>query len=69
MVQLHEEYSKVFNDAESTELKVELQELEADRKELKDAIELYGNDHELIRQLANLERDRTELIKKMATKI
>ena len=62
-------YLKVFEDRESIQLKVELEELEEDRKELKNAIDLYGSDHELIRQLANLERDRTELIKKMANKI
>ena len=69
VIKLHDSYLQVFNDNESKQLKVELEELEEDRKELKDAIDLYGSDHELIRQLANLERDRTELIKKMANKI
>lgn len=69
VVKLHEEYSKTFKDTESASLKAELQELEEARKELKTAIELYGNDHELIRQLAALERDRTQVIKQMAFKI
>lgn len=69
VVKMHEDYSKTFDDAESKGLKAELQELNEARKELKTAINLYGNDHELIRQLAALERDRTQVIKKMAFKI
>ncbi|MEM6379837.1 MAG: hypothetical protein AAF705_16685 [Bacteroidota bacterium] len=69
VVKMHDEYTNTFNDLESLGLKAELQELNEARKELKTAIELYGNDHELIRQLAALERDRTQVIKQMAFKI
>ena len=69
VIKMHEEYTATFNDQESLSLKAELQELNEARKELKAAIELYGNDHELIRQLAALERDRTQVIKQMAFKI
>jgi cell division protein FtsB len=69
VVAMYEEYSQTFNDQESTALKAELNELNEAKKELKTAIELYGNDHELIRQLAALERDRTQVIKQMAFKI
>lgn len=69
VVKMHDDYSKTFHDKESIGLKEELQELNAARKELKSAIDLYGNDHELIRQLAALERDRTQIIKQMAFKI
>ncbi len=69
VVKMYDDYSKTFEDAESRGLKAELQELNEARKELKTAINLYGNDHELIRQLAALERDRTQVIKKMAFKI
>lgn len=69
VVKMHDDYSKTFKDRESIGLKAELQELNEARKELKTALDLYGNDHELIRQLAALERDRTQVIKKMAFKI
>lgn len=69
VVKMYDDYSKTFKDRESIGLKAELLELNEARKELKTAIDLYGNDHELIRQLAALERDRTQVIKKMAFKI
>lgn len=69
VVKMYDDYSKTFKDTESIGLKAELLELNEARKELKTAIDLYGNDHELIRQLAALERDRTQVIKKMAFKI
>jgi len=64
-----ERYTQIFKDPVNEQLKAEFQSLEEDRNELKTAIELYGKDYTLIRQLANLERTRTEVIKQMASKI
>lgn len=69
VVEQFERYAKIFKDPGNEELKATFQSLEIDRQELKSAIELYGKDYALIRQLANLERTRTEIIKQMASKI
>ena len=69
VMELHDNYLKVFTDQESVTWRAELAELNDARTELLGAMDLYGKDHELIRQLSNVERDRTEVIKKMATKI
>ncbi|MEO0340139.1 MAG: hypothetical protein AAF242_13105 [Bacteroidota bacterium] len=69
VMELHDGYLRVFDDAESRDWRAELVELNDARTELIGAMDLYGKDHELIRQLSNVERDRTEVIKKMATKI
>ena len=69
VMELHDDYLQVFDDVESRNWRAELVELNDARTELLGAMDLYGKDHELIRQLSNVERDRTEVIKKMATKI
>jgi len=50
-------------------LKSELEELNEAREELKEALEHYGSDAELIAQLTRLEHDRSDVLKQMIAKI
>jgi hypothetical protein len=43
-----------------------LTELNAAKKEIKEAIELYGNDPELMRELGVVEMDRSKVARQMA---
>lgn len=47
----------------------ELDELNAARNELKDAMEVYGNDPELIAQLTSIEHERSDVLKQIIKKI
>ncbi len=50
-------------------LKSELEDLNDAREELKQALEHYGTDAELIAQLTQIEHDRSDILKKMIAKI
>lgn len=52
---------------ESNRLQSELDELNLAKEELKMAISNFGQDSDLIRQLAEIERERTEILKKLAS--
>lgn len=69
VLQRFEQHQRVFQNPQNEALRREFQVLEADRRELKEAINTYGKSPELIRQLAGLERSRTKIIKEMAEKI
>ncbi len=51
------------------DLASELRELNQARRELLEAIDLYGREADLIRQLGRLERERSQLVLEMAQKI
>lgn len=69
VVQLYNKYVHTFNDPIGPGLQAEFSELNEARNELKNTLEQYGKDQELIRQLAAIERARTQVIKQMAQKI
>jgi hypothetical protein len=69
VVQLHQKYLHTFGDKSALNLQEELTELNNARQELKQALENYGKDRELIRQLAAIERARTQIINQMAQQI
>ena len=51
------------------DLEVELEELNMAKEEVKLAIETFGSDADLIKQLSEIERQRNEVVKEMATYI
>lgn len=69
VIQLYQKYLATFQDSNGAELQEEFSELNEARTELKNTLEQYGKDQELIRQLAAIERARTQVIKQMAQKI
>jgi hypothetical protein len=52
--------------ADNCKLSQELAELNAAKKELKEVLERYGNDPELVRQLGLVEMDRSRVARQMA---
>jgi hypothetical protein len=50
-------------------LKSELEELNNAREELKQALDHYGADAELVAQLTRIEHDRSDVLKKLIAKI
>lgn len=69
VVLLHQHYLSTFEDQAAAVLQKEFTELNAARQEIKQALEQYGKDRELIRQLAAIERARTQLVNQMAQQI
>jgi len=50
-------------------LKTELEDLNTAREEVKEALDHYGTDAELIAQLTRIEHDRSDVLKQMISKI
>jgi len=69
VVRLHQRYLQIFDDHSAAALQEELMELNAARLELKQAMQQYGKDRELIRQLAAIEQARTRVVNQMAQQI
>lgn len=69
VVSLYQRHRTIFPQEEQRPLIKELEELNEARAELKDAMELYGRDATLLRELADIERARSGILKKMAQKI
>ncbi len=49
------------------ELLSEMEELEGAREMLETALDRYGDDPDLVRQISDVERERTEVVKKIST--
>jgi hypothetical protein len=57
---------RLHQTTDNRKLSQELVELNAAKKEIKEAIELYGNDPELMRELGIVEMDRSKVARQMA---
>ena len=66
---LFQEHSEVESTAEIKDLESELEELDLAKEAVKEAIETFGSDTDLILQLSEIERQRSEVIKRMASYI
>ena len=64
-----EEQTYVCENPEFRDLKVELDDLQAASIQLKEAIGEYNTEPQLMAQLAQIELQKSEILKKMATKI
>lgn len=69
VVELHQNYLSIFEDQSAATLQQEFRELNIARQELIQSMKAYGKDRELIRQLANIERARTQIVNQMAQQI
>lgn len=69
VVQLHQKYLNTFGGQSALGLQEEFSELNSARQELKQILRQYGKDRELIRQLAAIERARTQIVNQMAQQI
>ncbi|HKK74796.1 MAG TPA: hypothetical protein VJ953_06990 [Saprospiraceae bacterium] len=69
VVQLHQRYLRTFDDQSAASLQEEFDELNTAREEIKETLDRYGKDQELIRQLAAIERARTQIVNQMAQQI
>lgn len=69
VVQLHQRYLRTFEDQSAATLQEEFDELNTAREEIKETLDRYGKDQELIRQLAAIERARTQIVNQMAQQI
>lgn len=66
---LYRKHQQVFSSPTGRDWLAELQELNDARSELKAAIQTYGRDAVLLNQLADIERERSAILKKMAQHI
>lgn len=66
---LYRQHRRVFSSPVGRDWLAELQELNDARAELKAAIETFGRDAVLLNQLADIERERSAILKKMAQQI
>jgi len=69
VVQLYQDYLHSFPDQSERNWLEEYKELSQDRQELKAAMDRYGRDAQMINQLADIERERAKILKRMAQQI
>ncbi len=69
VVQLYQNYLNSFPDRSERNWLEEYQELSQDRRDLKAAMDRYGRDAQMINQLADIERERAKILKRMAQQI
>lgn len=66
---MYQETNQDESDTNYQDLEMELEELNMAKEEVKLAIETFGSDADLIKQLSEIERQRNEVVKEMATYI
>jgi len=66
---LYQQHRRIFPESTGRDWLAELEELNAARAELKEAIQTFGRDAVLLNQLADIERERSAVLKKMAQQI
>jgi hypothetical protein len=66
---MYQETNQNENNSGYQDLELELEELNMAKEEVKLAIETFGSDADLIKQLSEIERQRNEVVKEMATYI
>lgn len=69
VVQLYQNYLNSFPDRSERNWLEEYKELSRDRRDLKAAMDRYGRDAQMINQLADIERERARILKRMAQQI
>lgn len=69
VVQLYQNYLNSFPDRSKRNWLEEYKELSLDRQELKAAMDRYGRDAQMINLLADIERERAKILKRMAQQI
>jgi len=69
VVQLYQHYLNSFPDRSERNWLEEYKELSQDRQDLKAAMDRYGRDAQMINQLADIERERATILKRMAQQI
>ncbi len=69
VVEVFAQKASFVKQADDQSLLSEWEELESAKAEIKNMLAKYGNDAELVRTIAEIERQRSTIVKKMATEI
>lgn len=69
VVYLYQNYLNSFPDRSERNWLEEFKELSQDRRDLKTAMDRYGRDAQMINQLADIERERAKILKRMVQQI